>query len=147
MLTELDVGNDLTADVSIEAADELLAPHGEVGPECGDAQMDIERLVEDVGVQRVLTDGGTGHLGPCLDEPLLQEWHFQPLLPQVAQYQVLDFFYVSTKQYCIYLLFDFRKLRLLFVDREFKEFREFRTIPNSLISSHIVGFGVDRHTS
>ena len=111
LLTELDVGNDLTADVVIEAADELLAPHGEVGPECGDAQMDIERLVEDVGVQRVLADGGACHLGPCLDEPLLEKWHFQPLLPQVAVYQVLDFFNVSAKQCCSYLRFTIFYLR------------------------------------
>ena len=35
----------------------------------------------------------------------------------------------------------------LYVDREFKEFREFRTIPYFLGSSRLVGFGVDRHTS
>ena len=71
LLTELDVGNDLTADVVIEAADELLAPHGEVGPECGDAQMDIERLVEDVGVQRVAGNNRTCHLRPHIHQPFL----------------------------------------------------------------------------
>ena len=37
--------------------------------------------------------------------------------------------------------FNFLKFRLLFVDKEFKEFKEFRTIPESFDFSIDLGFG------
>ena len=89
-LVESDVGDDLAADMGVEAADDILALHGELHAEGGVGEVDEERLVADEEIVGIGVDGLAHHLGPRVDEALLQQRRFKALIAEGFENDFFD---------------------------------------------------------
>lgn len=99
---EPDVGNYLTADMLVQLCCQLLATHGQFRTQGWTGQAHKERLVVDIGVQRIARRHRTGYLGPRLNQPLLLQRRLQTLLTQIAHDEVLDRLNVALKHPSVY---------------------------------------------
>ena len=82
VLSEYDVGNDLSAYIGVEAGSEFAALHVEFLADDGGGELHVERLVADDEVLGVAGDDGTHHVLPPLDEAVLIERSLQALLAE-----------------------------------------------------------------
>ena len=74
-LAETYVGNHLTTDILVQLGYQFLTAHRQIGAQGRTGETHKERLVINIGVQRVALSNGTRYLGPRLYQPLLQQWH------------------------------------------------------------------------
>ena len=89
-LVESDFGDDLAADVGIEAADNVLTLHGEFHAQGGVGEVDKERLVANEQVFGIGVDGLAHHLGPRVDEALLEQRRLEALFAEGFENDFFD---------------------------------------------------------
>ena len=69
---------------------EFLSAHAQVGTQGRRRQSDVERLVVDIGVQRIACNDGTSHNWPRFDKPLLHERRLKTLFAKITEQDVLQ---------------------------------------------------------
>ena len=87
-LSEHYIHNDLCAYVGIEAGGKLAALHVKLLAKHGGSELHVERLVADGEVFGIARYHGPHHMFPALDEAILVERSFEPLLAEVLTYEV-----------------------------------------------------------
>jgi hypothetical protein len=95
MLSEHDVCDNLRTHIGIEACSQLATLHMEFLTEHWRGELHIECLVTDGEVFGVAGDDGAHHVLPTLDEAVLVERSFEPLLAKVLAYEIAYGFRVS----------------------------------------------------
>ena len=76
--------------MGVEAADDVLALHGELHAKGGVGEVDEERLVADEEIVGIGVDGLAHHLGPRVDKALLQQRRFKALIAEGFENDFFD---------------------------------------------------------